>query len=51
MLCYLISVFIHSPAVGQKEIIVFCFYWQQDFKLMFIEAGLLIKYLLDNTFC
>jgi hypothetical protein len=35
--------FIHSPAGDQLEIIFFRFYWQQDFKLMFIEAGLLIK--------
>jgi len=41
--------FIHSPALDKPKIIVFWLYWQQDFKLGFIEAGLLIKHLLDNT--
>jgi hypothetical protein len=40
--------FIHSPALDKPKIIVFWLYWQQDFKLGFIEAGLLIKHLLDD---
>ena len=35
--------FIHSPAGVIAKIIVFWFYWQQDFECGFIEAGLLIK--------
>jgi hypothetical protein len=35
--------FIHSPAADKLKTIVFQLYWQQDFELGFIEAGLLIK--------
>ena len=40
---HIISVLSIVPQWNNRRLSFFCFSWQEDFKLMFIDAGLLIK--------